>query len=112
MYWDNFSIMNFFTMVMIASCFGFLVMNYDKIDIQFNEDYLQEYNQCQEDLERTQPICPAVICQDNSSWKMIWAFIIGLITMFFFYDYVIFPRLMKNKLEKFIKSKENNNEKD
>lgn len=104
MYFDNFSLMNFFMMMLIASFFGVIVVNYDKFDISISNSYLEEYNQCQETLERTSPICPVVTCQDNSSWKMIYAFIIGLIVMFFFYDYVVFPRLMKSRLEKFTKT--------
>ena len=105
-YWDMSSMINAMTLLFMITVIMFIIINHDKIniDLDFSNDYLQEYNECQGTLERTQPICPAVTCQDNSSWKMIWAFIIGLILMFVLYDGIFFPRLMKSRLEKFAKT--------
>lgn len=74
----------------------------DKIDITINNDYRDEYNQCEEDLERTQPICPACKCSGNVS--IIYPFLVGVIFMFFFYDLVLFPKFVKRNLEKLKKA--------
>jgi len=62
-----------------AALAPFLVIGYtsDKININIENDYLDEYNQCKSDLERTQPICPACNCK-TSFWSQFFPFIFGL----------------------------------
>lgn len=71
----------------------------DKIEIVFNNDYLEEYNECKIDLERTVPICPACKC-DGGLGNSIFAFMSGLIIMFLFYDLVLYPKFVNAYLDK------------
>lgn len=58
------------------------IMKHDKIDIQFSDSYLEEYNECQNILERTQPICPEVTCKSDGGLPQgIFGFMLGLIFM-------------------------------
>lgn len=55
---------------------GYMIMT-DHINITIENDYLYEYNECKIELERTQPICPACECSNNSS-SMEWVLILML----------------------------------
>ena len=70
-----------------------------EIDLKVSRNFENEYNQCIQDLENTQPICPSCECS-SSSFEIIYGFIFGLIAMFFFYDLYLFPRVMKWRLKK------------
>lgn len=82
----------------------------DKIEINFNNDFLDEYNSCQEELERTQPICPACECVAQKNNLTFWNFvgiIEGIILMFFLFSYKdkIFKWLNKRTADKRRKAK-------
>lgn len=71
--------------IMIISMFmtpvylvAFQAITSDKIDINIENDYLLEYNQCKIDLENTQPICPACECKSDSSWWS-WDYFAGFV---------------------------------
>lgn len=59
----------FTSMIVIASLFIFFGLN---SDITINTPYLEEYESCQEELERTIPICPDVTCSSNGSYIDFW----------------------------------------
>ena len=103
--YDNFNIMSLLTLITIFMIAFLLVSNNDKIDIDFHNSFEEEYKQCSLDLENTQPICPACQCSSPSTfWDSLWAFIIGMVLMFFIYDYLIFPKIMKARLATYSKS--------
>ena len=66
------------TLALIFASLMFVGYNYEKIDITFNniDDYKEDYQQCIQDLENTQPICPSCKCE-NKGW--FFPLFIGLI---------------------------------
>lgn len=71
----------------------FILMNYtDHIEINIDKSYFGELNSCevknnnlQEELEKTQPICPDVTCDSSdNSWML--GIMVGVIATFLLMD--------------------------
>lgn len=59
-----------------------LAVTTDKIELTFNDYYLEEYNQCKLDLENMQPICPDCVCKsENDFTKYLIGVVIGAVFM-------------------------------
>jgi len=91
----------FFFMCLVCSVpFVIVMLSTDKVNVEITNNYLPEYMQCQEDLERTQPICPACECKSSSGLMQgILGFIWGMICMFLMIQYKddIKKKFSKNK---------------
>ncbi|MCK5294167.1 MAG: hypothetical protein KAJ49_05900 [Arcobacteraceae bacterium] len=67
----------------------FIVMQTDNIQINIEYNYLDDLRQCEQDLENTQPICPACECKAGGGWifAMIVGFIWGIVISLLWIDY-------------------------
>lgn len=75
-----------FTILLIFGGLIYFGVVNDKIDIEITNNYLDEYAQCQLDLERTQPICPACECKQSSVGFIVYG-LIGVIWGFLLNDW-------------------------
>ena len=107
--YDHFNLMSLAVVLFIFASIFLVVTNYDKIDIDISQSFEPEYNQCVQDLENTQPICPACECTtDYNVGAILYSFVFGALLMFLFYDYIVFPRMMKYRLGQYEKLKKVN----